>query len=127
MAFPGNYDISYYKGDTLEFRIYPKDASGTVFSLTGYDAAFTISTAKGSAGASSAVSGIAQIVDDTYLLCVITPTVGDQLVAGTTYVYDVEISNLTVDPASYDKVYTLLAGSISITDQVTGAEPLGSS
>jgi len=36
MAFPGTYNISYYKGDTYEFRIYPKTADGDVFDLTPY-------------------------------------------------------------------------------------------
>ena len=42
MAFPGTYNISYYKGDTLEFKIYPKDSSGASFSLDNYIATFTI-------------------------------------------------------------------------------------
>ena len=31
MAFPAIYDFNYYKGDTFEFRIYPKKNDGTVF------------------------------------------------------------------------------------------------
>jgi len=48
MAFPAVFNISYYRGDTYEFRIYPKDANGNAFPLTGYDAnegvKFTMST-----------------------------------------------------------------------------------
>jgi hypothetical protein len=36
MAFPATYDFNYYKGDTFEFRIYPKKNDGTVFQLGAY-------------------------------------------------------------------------------------------
>ena len=36
MAFPAIYDFNYYKGDTFEFRIYPKKNDGTVFDLSPY-------------------------------------------------------------------------------------------
>lgn len=50
MAFPGTYNISYYKGDTFEFDVYPKNSSGTAFDLAGYateSAIFTIAAARG--------------------------------------------------------------------------------
>ena len=47
MAFPGTYNFSYYKGDTNEFVIRPKNASGSAFDLTGYTAAFFIASARG--------------------------------------------------------------------------------
>lgn len=48
MAFPGTLNLSYYKGDTLEFRVQPKDTSDNVFDLTGYTSAkFTIATGRG--------------------------------------------------------------------------------
>lgn len=120
MAFPGTYNISYYKGDTLEFRVYPKDSSGAAFDLTDYDNAsgplFTISTARGDSGLPDQISAYAAVSDDnTYILCVIRPEDGAQLTAGTQYVYDVEISKEGVD---YDTVSTLLTGTITVTDQV---------
>jgi hypothetical protein len=118
MAFPGTYNFSYYRGDTLEFRIYPKDSSGSAFDLTDYSGSelFTISTSRGEDGLLDQVSGYAEISGDgTYILCVITPDSGTQLAAGTQYVYDVEISKTA---APYNIVYTLLTGTITVTDQV---------
>lgn len=122
MAFPGTYNISYYKGDTLEFKIYPKDASGAAFDLSSFSsngtAKFTIADQRGSSG--SQIQATAEIASDlTHVKCVITPSQGAQLDPGTQYVYDVEISR-TVS-GSYPYVYTLLTGTVSITDQVSGA------
>jgi hypothetical protein len=41
------------------------------------------------------------------------------LLAGTTYVYDVEVSKTV--PGSYNQVHTLLTGNISVTDHVSGS------
>lgn len=120
MAFPGTYNVNYYKGDRYEFVIYPKDAAGNTFNLTGggltgYTSTFTIASALG-ASPSFSVGGEATIDGaKTKITCVILPTVGRQLVAGTTYYYDVQISSGT------DVVYTLLKGTISVTADVTGA------
>ena len=117
MAFPGTYSINYYEGDRYEFVIYPKNALGATFNLTGYTSTFTIASALG-ASPSFSVGGQATINLDegTYkITCVILPAVGRQLVAGTTYYYDVQISSGT------DVVYTLLKGTISVTADVTGA------
>jgi hypothetical protein len=128
MAFPGTYNISYYKGDTLEFNVYPKDSSGAAFDLSDYSdeygnsPLFTISTARGEAGANNQIEAYAEVVND-HILCVIRPEDGEELEAGTQYVYDIEISK-TDSP--YDIVYTLLTGTITVTDQVTGASEGGS-
>lgn len=114
MAFPGTYNISYYRGDTLEFRVYPKNSSGGVFSLDGYSVVFNIA---GSRGATSTIECFAQISDDNdYVLAAIRQADGSQLEAGTTYVYDIEIRKPGVPYAS---VHTLLTGSISVTEQVS--------
>jgi len=112
MAFPGTYNFSYYKGDTFQFVIRPKDSAGNAFDLTDYTAAFTIANVRGSAG--TQYSGTAT-VDETNMLvtCTITPVVGDTLSA-TTYVYDVEITDGT-------NIYTILTGTVSVTDHITGA------
>ena len=68
MAFPGTYNISYYKGDTYEFRVYPKDSSGAVFDLTDYAVKFTISTSRGATGIPDQLEGVAEIsADKTYI------------------------------------------------------------
>lgn len=120
MAFPGTYDINYYKGDTLEFRIYPKDSNGDAFPLSQYvspngTTRFTIATSRGTT--SGVIQGYAQISNDqTHILCAITPANGALMTSGTEYVYDVEIARTD---AAYDYVYTLLTGTISVTEQVT--------
>ena len=114
MAFPGTYNFNYYKGDTNEFVIRPKNANGGNFDLTGYTAEFFIATSRGdnptfSVEADATVDSVSDIVT-----CTILPSVGSTLDAGT-YVYDVEVtSGPTV-------VYTLLTGNITVTEQVTGA------
>ncbi len=118
MSYPGSYNFQYYKGDTLEFKVYPKDISNNEFDITDYTPQFTISTARGSSGVANKVTCVATKVTGNGILCVITPTNGASLTAGTTYVYDVEISKPGVD---YDYVYTLLTGTLTVTDQITGA------
>ena len=127
MAFPGTYNISYYKGDTFEFLLNPKDTSGNPFNLTGYDASairFTISNYAGpekydgvdGAPTKVSIAGYVTKVDNTYIKCAITPGNALEMTAGTTYVYDVEISK-TGSP--YDYVYTLLTGNITVKEQVS--------
>lgn len=123
MAFPGTMNINYYQGDTYEFRIYPKDSSGALFDLSGYDlttgAKFWISKFRGDAGATSRKEAYAVISSDrTYILCAISPTVGSELEANTQWVYDVEI---TKAGTPYAKTYTLLTGTIDVTEQVVTA------
>lgn len=122
MAFPGTHNISYYKGDTHEFQVYPKNSQGGVFNLDGYgNATFTISTARGTSGVSDQISAYCAISDDaTYLTCAIRPADSATMVAGTTYVYDVEITKPAA-AGGYPYTYTLLTGNITVTDQVTGA------
>jgi hypothetical protein len=151
MAFPATYDFNYYKGDTFEFRIYPKKNDGTVFDLSQYyvptnfaslpddvaldiepshapydSAQFTIANIRGSA-ATEIYKGFARVSpDSTHVECAIRPAEGSQLVAGTEYVYDVEVRKPSGLPGSgqYEVIQTLLTGKITITDQVTGATPL---
>jgi hypothetical protein len=143
MAFPATYDFNYYKGDTFEFRIYPKKDDGTAHLLGAftvptnfannpdyvldisapYDSAqFTISTVRGSAG--TPIKCFAKISDDgTFVQCAIRPSDSVGLNAGTEYVYDVEVraAQGNYENPFYEKVYTLMTGKITITDQVTGA------
>lgn len=114
MAFPATSNINYYHGDTYEFNIYPKIATGAVFDMTGYSVSFNIANATG-ASPSFAVGATASIDSTyTYVSCKILPTTGLQLTPGTTYYYDVQISK-------GQNVYTLLKGSITVTADVSGA------
>jgi len=115
MAFPATYNFSYYRGDTNEFVIRPKNSDGSAFDLDGYSADFFIATARGAA--TSVVQYEAQAVVDeanNLVTCTILPGVGEDLSPGT-YVYDVQIDS------GASLVYTLLTGNITVTEQVTGA------
>jgi hypothetical protein len=119
MAFPGTYNFSYYRGDTYQFIIRPKNANGTTFALDAYsgNAVFTIANRRGSTGTQVAGTATIDTANDI-VTCTITPEQGRELSAGTTYVYDVQITNTTPTP---DVVFTLLTGSITVTDDITGA------
>ncbi len=113
MAFPATYNINYYEGDTYEFNIYPKNSDGSAFSLTDFAVAFKIATARG-AGATQ-YECFATISNGT-VACKIPAGVGRQLTAGTTYVYDVQVTR-----SSDGTVYTLLTGNVDVTADVVGA------
>ena len=126
MAFPAVFNISYYRGDTYEFRIYPKDASGNQFPLVGYDAIsgvkFTMSTERGADGISDQLQGYARISSDgTYIDCAILPDNGIDMDFSLNYVYDVQVFKPGTPGVTYDLVTTLLTGTISVTEQITGA------
>ena len=112
MAFPGTYNFNYYRGDTAEFVIRPKNSNGTNFDLTGYDAVFTISNRRGPLGVPQIQT--ASVNSETDIVtCNILPNDGRELAAGT-YVYDVEIENGL-------QIYTLLTGTVTVTDDISGA------
>jgi hypothetical protein len=114
MAFPGTYNFSYYKGDTSQFVIRPKNSDGSSFDLTGYTADFFIASARGDNPSFSVeAQAVVSAVNDT-VTCTILPGVGGTLDAGS-YVYDVQI---TSGPST---IYTIVTGTISVTEQVTGA------
>lgn len=125
MAFPGTYNFAYYKGDTLQFKIYPKDASGAIFDISGFtDLSFTIANKRGITPANIQSTDIVvhamitPYASSGYVLCTIRPEDGNQLVGGSSYVYDVEIKDTS---GSYPLVYTILTGTITVTEQVTAA------
>lgn len=126
MAFPGTFDIQYYRGDTYEFKLYPKDATGAAFNLDGYDLTtgveFTFSTARGFVGSDTKRKCLSRISSDrTYILCVIRPEDSAFMTNGLYYVYDVQISKPAQTEGDYDTIITLLTGNIEVTEQVTGA------
>jgi hypothetical protein len=115
MAFPGELNINYYKGDTYEFNITPKKNDGTSFDLSGYNVKFNIAEQRDPV--SNSIEGRAIIDTATNSIqCAILPGNGDAMTSGVSYVYDVEIKNSS---GSYPKVYTILTGTISVTGQVT--------
>ena len=128
MAFPGTYNFDYYRGDTFRFVISPKDSTGAAFDLSPYvsvsparDAIFTIASSRGAEPTFSITSngssdlGAAIDENNNTITCTITPTGGRDLEGGSTYYYDVEIYN------GADLRYTLLTGTITVQDDVTGA------
>jgi hypothetical protein len=136
MAFPGTLNISYYKGDTYEFRIYPKTADGDVFDLTPYvggdydddndpgtpvvDADAVVFSFAETRGEADPHKCFAEISDDkTYITCVIRPEDSQYLDAGTTYVYDVQIFKPADTETIYPTIHTLLTGNITVTGQVS--------
>lgn len=124
MAYPGTYNFNYYKGDTFEFKIYPKTSTGTPFDLTSYvpdnggnGAEFTVATARGTSGTKTQCTATINLSDNS-ITCVIPPNKGILLNANVNYVYDVQISK---GSGNSQTVFTLLTGSIDIEDHVTGA------
>jgi len=117
MTFPGTYNINYYYGDTFEFRVYPKNANGSVFTLDTFDEAkFTLAPTRG-ADLNDQIPCYAVIdANSTNILCAISPNDALQLDPTKQYVYDVEIKK-AAEP--YDIVYTLLTGNVNITQDVT--------
>lgn len=118
MAFPGTYDFRYYRGDTFEFIIRPRDASGEAFPLEGFEAEFTIADRRGAGTNLNPViqqeaSAVVNTVDGI-VTCTISESVGRQLDNTRTWVYDVQISNGS-------SVFTLLNGNITVTEDITGA------
>jgi hypothetical protein len=122
MAFPGTYNFSYYRGDTLEFQIYPKTPSGSPFPLSGYDVEFNIASQRGAASEDQINAFSAISPDGSFIACAIVPRDGQLLEAGRPYVYDIEISKL--DDTNYPKVYTILTGDITVVEQVTLPAPI---
>jgi hypothetical protein len=114
MAFPGELNITYYKGDTYEFQVTPKKNDNTAFNLSGYSVKMSLSETKNT---SSPIEGYAEIDTNTNSInCAITPGNGLLLDPEKTYVYEVEIKK---NGSPYNLVYTILTGTISVIDQVS--------
>jgi hypothetical protein len=60
----------------------------------------------------------------SFIECTIAPEIGLTLDPTRTYQYDVEISKVITDGGEeITETYTLLTGSITVTDHITGATP----
>lgn len=114
MAFPGNYNFSYYRGDTAEFVIRPKTANGSAFDLSDFSAVFTIATARGSGVTQYEAQAVVNS-ETNIITCTILPNLGRSLAAGS-YVYDVQI---TSGPSV---INTVLTGTMTVTNDITGAQ-----
>ena len=124
MAFPGELNFNYYKGDTLEFKVYPKINGGNdPFDLEGFSAMFKIATTRGADGLATQKEGLALVdVGSGLITCILQPDSGKELVAGTTYVYDIQIKNDTykiIGSNTIKGVFTVLTGTITVTDDVS--------
>jgi hypothetical protein len=122
MAFPGTYNFNYYRGDTFEFILRPKDAAGNPFPLTGFEPTMTIASRRGFDNPAIITDDITTFPGDAFkntdggIVCTIFPNIGRQLTPGTAWQYDVEIN-------SGFETFTLVTGTITVTDDITGANP----
>jgi len=113
IAFPANFNFSYYQGDKYEFSIRPKISNGEPFDLAGYSGLFTVATERGNPAAIIGSSQTASVdAGAGTVTVVIEPSFG-QTLTGSSYVYDVEISS------SGSNVFTLVTGNIGITRDIT--------
>jgi hypothetical protein len=124
MAFPGTYNFNYYAGDTFEFFVYPKNSTGGVFDdLSNYTALFLVATSRGASASAAAIDSLdntealATVEDGDHVSCTIKPAGGRKLTAPS-YFYDLQIENTSASSSSYGKVFTLLTGTISVTQDV---------
>lgn len=115
MSFPANYNIRYYKGDLYQFVIRPKTSAGDIYPIDNvtYYSYFRISTQRN--GSSGDTIEANTSISDNAVTCELRPSVGNSLVPGTTYYYDVSIE----DQSDPNIVYTLLTGTITVTGDIT--------
>jgi len=122
MAFPSTYNFNYYRGDFYQFVIRPKTTNGQQFNLSSFTTAnggsalFKIASARGKINPYTQYTGTVT-VDSTEgtVTCTLSPTEGRKLSPGS-WVYDIEISN-----SGGTIVYTLLTGTITVTEEISGA------
>jgi hypothetical protein len=110
--FPATYNISYYKGDTYDFVINPKNSNGTAFNLNGYSGLFAIASSRGDAAAFVTNATASVNASAATVTCQIPASLGP-ILSGASYVYDIEINN-----SSSSANFTLLTGTISVTQDV---------
>jgi len=119
VAFPGTYNFNYYAGDTFEFFVYPKNSTGGVFDdLSQYEPLFVVTTSRGASA--SVIDSLditeasASVQSGDHVSCTIKPVGGRKLTAPS-YFYDLQIENTSASSSSFGKVYTLLTGTITVT------------
>lgn len=113
IAFPATFNIAYYRGDSFNFIINPKNPNGSAFNLTGNTALFTISTERGNPAAEVATGTAIVNAQAGTVTCEIPNSLGSVL-SDASYLYDVEIDNI-----SASTTFTLLTGTISVTQDIS--------
>jgi hypothetical protein len=113
IAFPATYNISYYRGDSYNFVINPKNPNGTSFNLAGFSGLFTISTERGNPAAEVATGTAIVNSEAATVTCEIPDSLGSVL-SGASYLYDIEVNN-----SSASTTFTLLTGTISVTQDIS--------
>ena len=115
MAFPGTYNFNYVRGDTFELKVYPKTTSGASFTLTDYVAYFTVAESKNSESVDTIYCSAT--ISGDHIDCIIEPSDGEAFPAGVSeMVYQIYIYKVG---AEYEQLYTIVEGTISVTDRVT--------
>jgi hypothetical protein len=88
--------------------------------LTDYTVTFNIAESRGSSTLIPCEATIPTLTGaedfPNHVKCAITPAAGQQLNPTKTYYYDVQVRKSS---PSYPYIYTLLTGTISVTDQVS--------
>jgi hypothetical protein len=122
MAFPSTYNFNYYRGDTFTFTVTPKGQDGGNFPLAatpGTSAYLSKMTVVGGTNGSITATINTSINYSTNVItATITPSLRSTLVPGV-YDYDLEIYRLDTAGTTIDKVYTLLAGRITVIADIT--------
>ena len=95
-TFNGNYTVTAITSTTFSYAKTASNVSSTSVSPAG--SALSLTTTSTNA-----------------ITCTINPNIGDLLTGGTPYVYDISISR---DNGA--TIYTLMTGTISVTDDITG-------
>ena len=115
MSFPATYNIRYYKGDLYQFVVRPKTSAGDIYPIddTTYFSYFRISTERNGPAGSTIEANTS--ISDNAVTCELRPSIGNNLVPGTTYYYDISIQ----DQSDSNVVYTLLTGTITVTGDIT--------
>jgi len=113
MAFPATYNISYYRGDSYNFVINPKNPNGVPFNLNGFSGLFAISTERGNPAAQVATGTVVVNSQASTITCEIPDSLGS-ILSGASYLYDIEVNN-----PSEGKTFTLLTGTISVTQDIS--------
>jgi hypothetical protein len=124
MAFPGTYNFNYYAGDTFEFFVYPKNSAGGVFDdLSQYEPLFVVTTSRGASASVidslDVTEASASVQSGDHVSCTIKP-VGGRKLTSPSYFYDLQIENTSASSSSFGKVFTLLTGTITVTQDVGG-------
>lgn len=123
MAFPGTFNFSYYRGDTYEFIVQPKDSLGGEFDLTDFDAEFNIATARGGAIATTAsyASGGASGATSFVISSANPAIAAGQKVTGTGIASNTAVASVSGTTINLSQATTAqVAGTLTFSNQYAG-------